>query len=402
LVSTKKILVMPLTDSRIRKEKTKDRIVKLSDGGGLQLWLMPNGSKLWRLAYRFEGKQKLMAIGPYPLISLASAREARDNAKRQLRGGADPVRYRLHAQAGNYTLGNLLDDYLNKLRRENRAEATLHKNAWLFSFLPPDLCGQPLQLVTTSDVLRALRKLEARGTLETANRLRSVLGSAFRYAVANDRVDRDITAALKGALAQPQVKHRAAVTTPENVGELIRAVRGFSGQPTTRLGLLLLAYLFPRPGELRGAKWTEFDIKAAVWNIPAERTKMRREHRVPLSRQALGILETLKTIIGHGPLLLPSLRSAQRPISENTLNAALRRLGYSSEEATSHGFRATASTLLGESNRWSVDAIERQLAHIESNSARKAYARGEHWEERVQMMQWWADYLDELAKDRVR
>jgi integrase len=245
-------------------------------------------------------------------------------------------------------------------------------------------------------VLAALQKVERRGRHETARRLRSTIGSVFRYAVATARADNDPTFALRGALTTPVVKPRAAVTDPRAFGALLRAIDGFDGQPTTHAALKLMTLLFPRPGELRMAEWSEFDLDDAVWTIPATRTKMRRAHRVPLSRQAVAILKALGEVTGNGRLVFPCVRTVARPISENTLNAALRRLGYSKDQATAHGFRATASTLLNESGKWNADAIERQLAHVENNDVRRAYARGEHWDERVQMMAWWADYLDSL------
>lgn len=243
-----------------------------------------------------------------------------------------------------------------------------------------------------------LREVEKRGRHESARRLRSTIGSIFRYAIATVRADTDPTVALQGALIKPTVTPRAAVTDPKAFGALLRAIDAFDGQPTTHAALKLMALLFPRPGELRAAEWPEFDFKKDVWIIPASRMKMRRPHQVPLSKQTVAVLRSLQEITGSGTLLFPSLRAHDRPISDNTLNAALRRLGYSKEEASAHGFRATASSLLNESGKWHPDAIERQLAHIENNDVRRAYARAEHWKERVKMMQWWADYLDRLKK----
>jgi integrase len=220
----------------------------------------------------------------------------------------------------------------------------------------------------------------------------------FRYAIATARAENDPTFALRGALTTPKVKPRAAVTDPKAVGALLRSIWGYDGQPATNAALQLMAYLFPRPGELRLSEWPEFDLKAGVWSIPAQRMKMRRPHKVPLPPQAIAILKQLREITGHGKLVFPSVRSLQRPISDNTLNAALRRLGYSQDEATAHGFRATASTLLNESGLWHADAIERQLAHEDEDAVRRAYARAEFWDERVRIMRWWADNLDALRK----
>jgi integrase len=240
-----------------------------------------------------------------------------------------------------------------------------------------------------------LQILEIRERYESARRLRSTIGSVFRYAIATARAETDPTYALRGALTQVKPTPRAAITDAEKFGALLRAIETFDGQPGTRIALRLLALLFPRPGELRLAHWSEFDLESAVWTVPVLRMKMRRPHRVPLPAQVRELLCALR-LFSTGDLLFPGVRSQSRPISDGTLNAALRRLGYAKDEATGHGFRATASSLLNESGKWHPDAIERQLAHVESNDARAAYARGEHWNERVLMMQWWADYLDQI------
>lgn len=392
---------MPLTDLAVRNAKPTATARKLSDGGGLQLLVTATGSKLWRLAYRFDGKQKQLALGAYPTITLADARTAREDAKKLLASGIDPsLQAKLEkvarATSSANTFSVIADEYLDKMRREGRADATLEKTTWLLGFARPDLGNRPMAEISAVEVLHVLRKVEARGKLESARRLRSTIGSVFRYAIATARAENDPTFALRGALTTPRVTPRAAVTDEKALGALLRAVDAYDGQPVTRIALQLAALLFPRPGELRLAEWREFDLSAAVWAVPAARTKMRREHRVPLSRQAVQRLAELSSMTGAGKRAFPSVRSAMRPISDGTLNAALRRLGYTKDEATSHGFRATASTLLNESGLWNPDAIERQLAHVEGNDVRRAYARGEHWEERVRMMQWWADRLDEL------
>ena len=283
-----------------------------------------------------------------------------------------------------------------KLKRDGRAISTLNKLEWLLGFSYPSIGQKSLSDIRPTDVLELARAVELRGRFETARRLRSTIGSVFRFAIATARAETDPTLALRGALARPQTKSHAAIIDAKAFGALLRAIDGFQGQPTTHAALKLMALLFPRPGELRAAEWAEFDLSAETWTIPAARTKMRRVHCVPLTRQTLEILEGLQPITGMGRLVFPSVRTATKPISENTLNAALRRMGYGPDEATSHGFRASASTLLNESGNWNADAIERQLAHIESNKVRRAYARGEHWDERVRMMAWWADYLDSL------
>ena len=393
---------MALTDLKCRKTKPTDKLAKLSDMGGLQLWIFPNGSKLWRFAYRFGGKQKSLALGRYPDTTLLKARMARDSAKLQLTEGTDPGHKRrmerLEREFPGDSFNEVAKEYVDKLRREGRAENTLIKTEWLLAFALPVLGPMSVKAIRPVDVLAVLRTVERRGRYESARRLRSTIGAVCRYAVATARADADPTVALAGALTTPKVKSRSAITDPKQFGALLRAIDAFDGQPPTKAALQLMALLFPRPGELRAAAWTEFDLDTAVWTIPAERMKMRRPHRIPLSHQAIQVLRDLHEITGTGPLAFPSVRTADRPISEGTMNAALRRLGYSKDEATPHGFRATASTLLNESGRWNPDAIERQLAHTENDDVRRAYARGEHWEERIRMMAWWADYLDSLKQ----
>jgi integrase len=396
---------MPLTDTAIRNSKPTGRPYKVSDGGGLHLLINPNGSRLWRLKYRLSGREKLLSLGSYPAVSLKAARDSRDRAKELLAAGTDPASAKRVARqqaelASANTFQAIADEYVAKIRREGRADATLIKAEWLLGFANQGLGGRPVREITAAEVLEVLRRVEARGRHETARRLRAIISRVFRYAVATARADTDPTFALRGALTTPRVKSRAAITEPKAFGELLRAVDAFEGQPTTRAALQLMALLSPRPGELRLSRWEEFDLDRGVWTIPAERTKMRRPHRVPLPEQSAEILRTLYEITGEGELVFPSVRATRRPISENTLNAALRRLGYTSDQATAHGFRATFSTIANESGLWNPDAIERALAHVDGNSVRRAYARGEHWEERVRMAQWWADLLNDLREGR--
>lgn len=391
---------MPLTDLACRKSKPRPKLYKRSDMGGLQLWIYPHGSKLWRLAYRFGGKQKLLAIGKYPEVSLIDARAARERAKEQLRAGVDPMHRKMlekiEREFGADSFEAIAKEYIEKLRREGRAKVTIEKVEWVLGFAYPVLGPMSVRSIRPIDVLSVLRKVEGRGRYETARRLRSTIGAVCRYAAATARAETDPTVALKGAIAAPKVKSRAAITDAKALGGLLRSIDAFEGQQTTRTALQLMALLFPRPGELRGATWTEFDLDNAIWAIPAERAKMRRPHRIPLSRQALAILRDLKEVTGISEFVLHSTWTTRKPLSENTMNLALRRIGYSKDEMTSHGFRASAATLLNEAGIWNADAIERQLGHVEGNDVRRAYTRGEHWEERIKMMQWWADYLDEL------
>ncbi len=392
---------MALTDVAIRSAKPKDAPYKLGDGGGLFLLVTPSGSRLWRLKYRLANREKVLAIGAYPAITLAEAREKREAAKALLAKGGDPSQAkqetRRESEASNAnTFRKVAGDYLAKLRQEGRAAATITKIEWLLSLVDSEIGHRPIREISPPEILDALRPIEKRGRHETARRVRSTIGSVFRFAIATARADTDPTYALRGALISPQVHHRAAVLKPTALGVMLRTIEGFDGQPTTKAALQLMAILFPRPGELRMAYWAEFDFELTVWTIPAERTKMRRPHQVPLPRRALEILKALREITGKSRFVFPGVRSLARPISENTLNAALRRLGYSKDEATAHGFRASAATLLNESGKWNPDAIERQLAHVEGNGVRRAYTRGEHWDERVKMMQWWEDHLATL------
>jgi integrase len=398
-----------LTDKSIKNAKTGDRLAILSDGGGLQLWLTPTGGKLWNYAYRFGGKRKRLAIGPYGKdpagVPLEAARKRRDEAAGLLRDGVDPATRKRQAKAARAeahanTFEVVADELLAKKKREGVASATAGKLEWLLSLAKADLGKLPIADISAGEVLRVLRPLESAGKLETAKRLRAVVGSVFRYAMATARADNDPTQALRGAVASPRPQHRAAITDAEEFGGLLRAIESFTGQPTTKAALQLSALLACRPGELRHASWTEFDLDDGTWEIPAERMKMRRPHRIPLPTQAVAILRALHPITGQGVagLVFPGLRSVKRPISENTMNGALRRLGFSQEEVTAHGFRSTFSTLANESGKWSVNAIEAALAHIEPNAVRRAYARGDYWDERVKMMQWWAYYLDTLRQ----
>ena len=393
---------MPLTDTAIRTAKPGPKPAKLSDGGGLHLLIQPHGTKLWRMAYRHPGKQKTLAFRIYPTVSLAEARVRRDAAKKLLSEGVDPVlQRRIERQASVINFKLVAEELLDKMRREGRATATLSKTRWLLEFAYPAIGARPITKITALEVLDVLRKIEARERYETARRLRSTCGMVFRYAIASGRAERDPTFDLRGALTAPKVRHRATIIEPAEIGALLRAIEGFEGQGTTRAALRLISLLFVRPGELRHAEWTECDLEMGVWVIPAEKMKMRRPHRVPLARQAIAVLSELKKITGECRWLFPSVRTVRRPISENTLNAALRRLGYGPDAMTAHGFRAMAATRLNEMARWNPDVIERQLAHQEQNDVRRAYTHGaEYWSERVAMMQVWADYLDELKGAR--
>jgi integrase len=381
------------------KPQAKD--YKLSDGGGLYLLVRPNGSKLWRLKYRYMDKERTLAFGSWPEVTLADARSRRDEARRLIASGIDPShQQKIDAARArveeNDSFKTVAVEWTAKNEREGMAEITLSKIRWLLDKAYPKIGNRPVAKITAQEVLAVLRAVEATGRYESARRMRSVLSRVFRYAIATTRAERDPAGDLRGALTVPKAKHLAAITTANGAGELMRAIEGYTGHAITLFGLRLSAHLFVRPGELRQAEWSEFEFEKAVWSIPAEKMKMRRPHRVPLSTQALDLFEQLWELTGTGKYCLPSFRSPQRPMSENTVNAALRALGFSQEQMTAHGFRAMAATLLNETGRFHPDAIERQLAHMDTNGVRRAYTRGEYWEERVTMMQFWSDELDRL------
>ena len=395
---------MKLGDLKIRNASAGERPFKMADGGGLYLLVNPNGSKLWRLKYRFLGKEKTLAIGPYPEVSLAKARKARDAARELLAEQRDPgeerkARRKEALEERQRTFRQLAALYLERLRRDGRAETTIQKVEWLIGMAASEFGDAPVGNITAPMVLSPLRRLEANGTLETARRLKTTIGAVLRFGIAIGWVDSDPTQALHGAISPPRSKPHAAITDRVELGALLRAIEGFQGQPTTRIAMQLLALLHPRPGELRLARWEEFDLEKRVWTIPAARTKMRRDHRAPLPDSAVALLAQLKAITGFSGLLFPSIRSPKRPISDGTLTAALRRLGYRGDEMTAHGFRATFSTIANESGLWNPDAIERALAHVEKNAVRAAYARGEFWDERVRLADWWAETLQGLQHD---
>ena len=397
---------MPLSDVAIRAAKPAARLTKLSDGGGLQLWVTPDGAKRWRLAYRFDGTQKALAIGVYPAVGLREARDARDEAKKLLAAGEDPslakkLAVAAKASASENTFAAIAAELLDKKRREGKTPKTIAKLAWLLGLALPFIGPRPISEIKAPEILTVLRRIEARGKHETATRLREIIGGVFRFAVATGRAEGDPTGALKGALTIPKVRHRSAIIEPKAFGGLLRAIAGYDGAPETRTALELLALTFVRPGELRAAEWKEFDLDAAVWAIPAEKMKMKRPHRVPLAPAAVALLRELHAITGYGRYLLPSVRSASRCMSENTINAALRRLGFGQDEMTGHGFRSAASSILNELGLWNADAIERQLAHVDNDSVRRAYARADFWDERIRMMAWWSDRCEAMRRGGV-
>jgi integrase len=392
---------MALTDTAIRNAKPKDKPYKVADAQGLYLLINPRGSKLWRVKYRKDGVERKLALGSYPEITLAEARGARDAARRQLAHSIDPnsakrqARIEASIRASN-SFKSVAEELIQKKTREGLADPTLEKMRWFVKLLGTDLGKRPVTEITPQELLHELRKHERRGRLETANLLRAFASRVFRYAVATARAERDPAQLLIGALTTPKVKHFPAITDPVAFGALLRAIQDYQGDPAVMYALKLTPHVFQRPGEIRQMEWTEVEFEKAVWIIPEEKMKMRQPHSVPLSRQSLAILADMRSLSGSGRYVFPSVRTLARPISDNTINAALRRMGYPKEQMTAHGFRTSASSLLNESGKWNPDAIERALAHMVAGSIRRIYNQSAYWAERVEMSQWWSDYLDEL------
>lgn len=391
---------MPLTHFQLTNAKPAAKPYKLSDGGGLHIIVKPSGSKLWRLKYRFLGKERLLSFGEFPLFSLAEARTKRDEAKKLLASGVDPnVKKKLDQlaaeTAARNTFGLVAEEFINTYDARGAAETTKSKQRWLLLDIAAPLAHRPIAEITPAEILDLLKRIERSGRRETARRLRSRLSAVFRYAIVTLRASVDPTVALTGAITPPKVTHRAAITDERQLGGLLRAIDEFQGWPTVKAALLFTALTCARPGEVRGARRSEIDFAKALWRIPAERTKMRRPHDVPLSRQAIDVLRDIWTFSDHGELVFPSIISSKKLLSENALNGALRRLGFGPDEMTAHGFRATASTILNERGA-RPDVIEAMLGHQNENAVRRAYNRASYWPERVELMQRWADMLDEF------
>lgn len=397
---------MALTDVAIRNAKPRLKPYKMADALGLFLLVQPSGGKLWRLKYRVEGREKKLGFGVYPDVSLSEARKRRDEARELLASGKDPSREKQREKAkaridSANTFAAISSEYCQKRRRDGQkawAPATATRSEYLLSLLSGSIGRMAINEIEPADVLAAIRKIEAKGKLESARRTLQLSSSVFRYAVATARLASDPTRDLRGALTAPTVTHYGAITDALRVGELLRAIDGYDGQGYTKLAMQIAPHVFVRPGELRHAEWSEIDLEAGLWSIPAGKMKSRKAHFVPLSKQAVGLFRAVHDLTGPTGYVFPSIRTRTRPMSENTINAGLRRLGYSSSEMTAHGFRAMASTLLNESGKWHPDAIERALAHGDSDKVRAAYHRGAHWQERLEMAQWWSDYLDQLRK----
>ena len=392
--------VKPLTDMKISKARPQDKAATLFDGLGLFLLIAPlhqGGSKFWRFKYTFNGKQKMVSFGSYPEVSLAAAREKRTEARKQIAAGIDPseIRKAMKAQTQN-TFEAIARERHEKFKATwtpGHAERNLHR---LEHHVFPVIGSRPIADIKAPELLTVLNRMESQGILESAHRIRSLCGQIFRYAVATGRAERDPSQDLRGALPAAKQNHLAALTDPAKVAGLLRAIDSYEGSFEVKSAMQLQAMFFVRPGELRHAEWSEIDLDSAVWSIPSHKMKMKQAHIVPLSRQAVKILQALKPLTGRSQYVFPSVRSSQRPMSNNAILAALRRMGYGKDEMTGHGFRAMARTILDEVLQVRPDYIEHQLAHSVRDPLGRAYNRTTHLAERKKMMQLWSDYLDGL------
>jgi len=400
---TKGDTVMALTDIAIRNAKAREKQYKMSDAKGMYV-LVNKAGIYFRLDYRFRGRRKTLALGVYPDVKLQEAREKRDEARKLIAGGVDPSQVR---KANRSIQVQQAEDGFEAVAREWFAK---HSPSWAESHSKkiirrfelnvfPWLGRRPVSDITPPELLDVLRRIEGRGALDTAHRAQQNCGQVFRYAIATGKAVRDPSADLRGALAPAKHGRMASITEPKKIGQLLRAIDGYEGGPVTLCALRLAPLVFVRPGELRHAEWAEIDIEQAEWRIPADKMKMRDPHIVPLSKQAVALLNEIRPLTGQGRYVFPSIRTESRPMSDNTILAALRRMGYAKEEMSGHGFRAMASTILHEQD-WPSDMIERQLAHAERNSMKAAYNYAQHLPERRRMMQAWADYLDTLRGER--
>lgn len=395
-------VIESLTDVKVRNVKPKAIPFKVFDGRGLFLIVTPNGGKWWRLKYRHGGKQKLISLGTYPDVGLKDARSRRDEARRLVAAGVDPSAARQEAKAVQMAAEQRENDSFEAVAREWFAKFS---TGWVSDYADlvierleadvfPWLGGKPIADIAPVELLKVLRRIEARGAIASAHRVKQNCGQVFRYAIATGKASRDPSQDLRGALTPDRVKHFAAFTQPNDVARLIRAIDNYTGTFVVKSALKFSAITFTRPGEIRQAEWTEIDLDGELWRIPAERMKMRREHLVPLSHQAVELLRELHPLTGRGRYIFPG-RTQARPMSNAAITAALRYMGFEKGQMTAHGFRSMASTMLNEQG-WPADVIERQLAHVERNETRGAYNRAEWLEDRRKMMQHWSDYLDKL------
>lgn len=385
-----------LSDTAIRKAKPGDKPQKMHDAQGLYLLLTPAGGKLWRYDYRWQGKRKTLALGRYPQLSLAAARQAREQARQQLEAGADPAQAKQQQKAKRHqTLQAWAETWWESASREWSLKHSNRLRRLLERDLYPALGDEPIDSISTPQIEEVLQTVAGR-SVEMAKRLQTALNQIYSLACRRGVVRYDPMPALRGVLPSVRYQHMPAPTNPQQVGRLLLAIDGYEGHVVTKHGLCLAPLVFVRPGELRKGKWQEIDWDNALWRIPGERIKQGRDHMVPLSRQALAVLDALHFVTGRGDYLFPSMRTSSRPMSDGTLNAALRRLGYSNHEITSHGFRAMARTMIHEQLGYDPEAIEAQLAHAVPDRLGRAYNRTQHLATRIDMMQAWTDYLDRL------
>jgi integrase len=392
---------MPLTDTAIRNAKPKAKTRRLFDARGLYLEISPRGGKWWRLKYRYHDKEKRLSLGVYPDTGLADARDRRDAARKLLAAGVDPSEHRKAEEAAGIERAANSFEVVAREWHAKQSKTWVDDHASrimlrLANDVFPWIGSRPIGEIGAKELLTTVNRIVSRGAIESAHRVLQNCGQVFRYAIATGRAERNPAADLKGALPPVDQTHRAAITEPRNIGELLRAIDGYSGSFVTKCALRLAPLVFVRPGELRQAEWTEIDLDAAEWNIPAERMKMRNAHLVPLAPQAVAILHDLHALTGNGKYVFPGGRSRSRPMSNNAVNAALRRMGYDKGTMTGHGFRAMARTVLDEVLHFRPDYIEHQLAHAVRDPNGRAYNRTAHLLERRKMMAAWADYLDTL------
>jgi integrase len=385
---------------KIRAAKPKDREYKLSDGLGLHLLVTPSGGKLWRLQYRFSGKQKLLSFGAYPTVSLADARKRRDDAKELLEQGTDPGEVKkakaaaVAADASN-TFKAIAEDWYAGLKEDWSDSHAVHVRRWLDQRIYPVIGDRPIASLETVELVQILKAV-ASSSLETGHRIKTIFHQVFRHATFTGKLKHNPATDFKGAIKPKNPKGMAAPVEPKDVAPMLRAFDGFRGSYVVQCALKLAPLLFCRPGELRQMEWAEIDLDAAIWSIPGEKMKMGLPHLVPLSTQALSILKDIQVLTGHGKYVFPSARSFTRCMSENAINAALRRMGFEKDEITGHGFRAMARTMIREQLHVEAEYIEIQLAHKTKAPNGTAYDRVAFLKERKQMMQHWSDYLDQL------
>lgn len=393
-----------LTATQVKQAKPKAKAYKLPDGGGMYLLVTPPGARYWRYDYRFAGKRKTLALGVYPEVTLKAARQAHQEARSKLNKGIDPGEVRKVEKltrhlASAESFEAVAREWFNQIMPDKSKSYRERTGRILEKDLYPVIGNRPIASISAPELLAALRRIESRGANDIAHRAKQTAGQVFRYAVASGRAERDPSADLKGVLKPRRKKHHAAITEPTEVGKLLVAIDGFEGTPVVKTALQLSPMLFQRPGEIRTMEWAEINWEAKQWEIPAHKMKMGQPHIVPLSIQALALLEELRRLTGRGRFVFPSARGASRCLSENAVRVALRTLGYTNEEMTPHGFRAMARTILDEVLNYRVDWIEHQLAHQVRDANGRAYNRTSHLAGRGEMMQGWANYLDELQKN---